>query len=294
MKRLYTLAALLAGAAPVFAQTAAPAAEGTSLKDVVLLLAVATVVVALACLMMAIAVFYLIRKEAPAPEPAAAAQESWLTRLWLRMNTFKPVEMEEEVAMDHEYDGIRELDNSLPPWWVWGFYITIGISVVYLYYYHVSDSGWSSANEYKNEIAEAQATKDAYLAKAANLVDENTVQMADASGIASGKTIYTERCVACHGAAGEGGIGPNLTDTYWLHGGSIKDLFKVVKYGVPEKGMQPWEGEITPAQMQQVSSFILSLQGTNPPNAKEPQGDPYQPEQAAPAADTTKAVAQIK
>ena len=127
----------------------------------------------------------------------------------------------------------------------------------------------------------------AYMAKAKDMVDENTVQF-DAAGVAVGKELYLKSCVACHGQLCEGGVGPNLTDDYWIHGGSINDIFTPIKYGYPDKGMQSWQQQFSPKQMAQISSFIKTLRGTNPPNAKAPQGDLYE-EKAAPAADSAAA-----
>ncbi|MFN7119407.1 MAG: cbb3-type cytochrome c oxidase N-terminal domain-containing protein [Saprospiraceae bacterium] len=203
--------------------------------------------------------------------------ESLWTRLYKRWTNVVPVEREEEIVLHHNYDGIRELDNSLPPWWVALFVITIVFSGVYMVYYHWGGSGPSSAEEYTMEVEKAQVAVEAYLAKQANNVDEtNVTALNDEQSISLGKTIYDSKCVACHGAAGEGGVGPNLTDDYWLHGGSVQDIFKTIKYGVPEKGMIPWSDQIRPADMQRVASFILSLHGTNPPNGKEPQGEKFQ------------------
>ncbi len=192
-----------------------------------------------------------------------------------------PLEREEEIMMDHEYDGIKELDNNLPPWWVWGFYATIIFSFAYLIYYHVLE-GPSSKQEYIAEVETAEAEKAAYMATMANAVDETNVTLVtDATVLASAKELFTTNCAACHGANGgsmPGGVGPNLTDEYWIHGGDIKDIFKTIKYGVPAKGMISWESQLSPSQMQNMASYILSLQGTNPENAKEPQGDLYAPE----------------
>jgi cytochrome c oxidase cbb3-type subunit III len=193
-------------------------------------------------------------------------------------------EKEKDILMHHEYDGIRELDNVLPPWWLWLFYGTIIWGAVYVVNVHVIKVWPDQETEYAEEMAQAEVDIAAYLALQAAAVDENTVVMlTDASALGSGKAIFDEFCKACHGAAGEGNaVGPNLTDAYWIHGGSINDVFRTVKYGVAEKGMQSWKGELNPQQMQAVSSYILSLQGTNPPNAKEPQGELYVPKEAAP------------
>lgn len=201
-----------------------------------------------------------------------------------------PVEKEGDILLDHNYDGIRELDNNLPPWWVYGFYLTIGIAVVYMLYFHVLDYGPSSHEEYEIEMAEAEQAVQEFLATQANLVDEtNVTLLSDDSSLELGKEIFQVNCIACHLEHGGGGpmsVGPNLTDEYWLHGGSITDVFSTIKYGVPEKGMISWQSQLRPAEMQQVASYVLSLQGTNPPNAKDPQGDLYIPEEPSTEAST--------
>jgi cytochrome c oxidase cbb3-type subunit 3 len=195
-----------------------------------------------------------------------------------------PVEEEEDVLTAHEYDGIRELDNVLPPWWVAMFYACIIFAFVYLVHYHVIGTGDLQIAEYENDVIEAEAQVAAFMATQEAQVDENTVTLiADASRLAAGKKIYTENCVACHGANGEGGVGPNFADQYWVHGGSINDLFKTIKYGVPSKGMISWKNQLTGAQMQDVASYILTFQGTTPENAKAPEGELYVPADAQPA-----------
>lgn len=210
---------------------------------------------------------------------AAVETESKPT-FWTKINHWLsdsvPVEKEADVMLDHDYDGIKELDNNLPPWWKYGFYLTILFSVIYMVHYHVVGSGNVQLEEYQAQLDEAEMQKAERLKLAANEVDENTATMmlADAD-ISSGKKIYVEKCLVCHGGGGEGLVGPNLTDDYWVNGGSIKDIFKIVKYGVPSKGMIAWQGQLTPIQIQQVSSYVKSLVGTNPPNPKEPQGELY-------------------
>lgn len=192
-----------------------------------------------------------------------------------------PLDRENEVMTDHEYDGIRELDNNLPPWWVYGFYLTIIIGVIYLINYHVLD-GELQAEEYKTEMAEAQQKVDDYISRLANRVDETNVELlADESSLALGKEIYTANCTACHGDLGEGGVGPTFADRNWIHGGGIVNVFKTIKYGVPEKGMISWQSQLSPSQMQQVASYLLGFEGTSPPGIKEPQGDVWTAEPAA-------------
>ncbi|MBX2841924.1 MAG: c-type cytochrome [Flammeovirgaceae bacterium] len=212
------------------------------------------------------------------PEGELIEEKSLYEILSEKLTGAVPIEKEGDVMTDHDYDGIRELDNNLPPWWVGMFYLTIVFAFLYVGYYHFF-GGALQHEAYEIEMAEAKVEVEAYLAQMTDLVDESNVEvLSDASAISAGKTIYLEKCVACHGPEGQGGIGPNLTDNYWLHGGSIKEVFKTVKYGVAEKGMIPWEAQLSPGQIQEVSSFILSIVGTNPPNAKEPQGDLYSPE----------------
>lgn len=192
------------------------------------------------------------------------------------------VETEETILLDHNYDGIRELDNHLPPWWLGLFYGGIVFGIIYILNYHVWQWSPLQEEEYTIEVAEAQKKAEEFQSKMANSIDESSVKLVtDAAALAKGKEIYTGKCVACHGTAGEGGVGPNLTDEFWLHGGDVKSVFKTLKYGVPEKGMIAWQSQIKPNEMQDLAGYILSLQGTKPANAKEPQGDLFKPEASA-------------
>lgn len=215
----------------------------------------------------------------PTPAPAIE-KENKLIALWHKLDRrfftkAPPVAQEADILLDHDYDGIKELDNALPPWWKYGFYITIVLAVFYLLRFHVWGTGPSPEEEYASEMKAAQVQIAAYMAKAKDVVDENNVAMSDDAGVEEGKILYNKSCVACHGAAGEGTVGPNLTDDYWLHGGSLNDIYKTVKYGYPEKGMQAWEGQYSPKQMRSIASFVKKLQGTNPANGKAPQGERY-------------------
>jgi len=229
-------------------------------------------------------------EEVAAPAAAPVKQEGWISKTWRELDRrffTKAAEKEADVLLDHDYDGIRELDNALPPWWKYGFYITIVLAVIYLFRFHVAGTGPSPEQEYAAEMKKADDQMKAYMAKAKDLVDENNVQF-DQAGVDMGKELYIKSCVACHGLKGEGGVGPNLTDDYWLHGGSMSNIFKTIKYGYPDKGMQSWQQQFSPKQMAQLSSFIKTLHGTNPPNGKAPQGDLYK-EAAGPAADSAAA-----
>ncbi len=185
-----------------------------------------------------------------------------------------PMALEGDIMLHHDYDGIRELDNHLPPWWINLFVICIVWSVGYMWYYHWGGSGVNQAEEYKMEVETAKKQIAIALAGKANSVDEsNVTALTDGSALGEGELIFKGNCVACHGAKGEGTVGPNFTDEYWLHGGGIKNVFKTIKYGVPEKGMIAWAAQLKPADMQKVASYILTLQGTNPPSPKAPQGE---------------------
>ncbi len=212
-----------------------------------------------------------------------AEEPSFADTILHKLTQAVDVEHEEDVLMHHEYDGIRELNNVLPPWWLWLFYGTIIWGVVYLVNVHILGVMPLQAEEYEQEMAQAKEDVAAYLAQFSNLVDESNVTVAtDEATLASGESIYKQFCVACHGANGEGGVGPNMTDAYWIHGGGIKNVFKTIKYGVPQKGMISWQSQLKPSEMQAVASYILTLQGTDPPNQKEPQGEIWK-EEAAPA-----------
>jgi len=198
----------------------------------------------------------------------------------------KPIEREADILLDHNYDGIHELDNDLPPWWKWGFYITIVYAVLYSVFFFGTGAIPDSGDEYKNEMATEQAKVDAYLEAMGGAVDENSVTLlTDAASIAAGQKIYASNCAACHLADGGGIVGPNLTDEYWIHGGSIQAIFKTIKYGVPAKGMIAWEDQLGAKAMQEVASYVMSLQGTTPANPKAAEGEKYIPE-GAPTADT--------
>ncbi|MES2555766.1 MAG: cbb3-type cytochrome c oxidase N-terminal domain-containing protein [Bacteroidota bacterium] len=219
---------------------------------------------------------YYERREKLALDKKAAAKTVKRPSFIEKINQSVAIEKEAEIMLDHNYDGIRELDNDLPPWWKYGFYMTIVFSFAYMIHYHVTHTGKLQNEEYEQELLQAKYDLIAYRKKAANLVDENNATiLTDASALASGKALFITNCAACHGTAGEGGVGPNLTDNYWMHGGDVKEVFKTIKYGYPEKGMKSWQQDLGAKQIHEISSFIKSIEGTNPPNAKEPQGELY-------------------
>ncbi|WP_111306884.1 cbb3-type cytochrome c oxidase N-terminal domain-containing protein [Confluentibacter sediminis] len=207
-------------------------------------------------------------------EKNKAYQFTWIKKIYKKLLGAKPIEEESEIILDHNYDGIKELDNALPPWWLYGFYISIIFAAVYLLRFHVFN-GDNQYEELKSDIAKAEKEHEEYLKTAKDLVDANTVTLlTDAADLNAGKAIFETTCVACHMIDGGGGIGPNLTDKYWIIGGDIKNVFHTISEGGRSgKGMIAWKTQLKPAQIAQVASYVLSLQGTTPANPKEPQGD---------------------
>jgi cytochrome c oxidase cbb3-type subunit 3 len=210
-----------------------------------------------------------------------------------KLNASVAIHEEESILTGHEYDGIRELDNDLPPWWKYGFYLTIVVAVIYLFHFHVLHTGKLSLEEYAQEMKDGAAAVAEYQKSAVDLVDENTVKLLkDPASISEGQAIYKQNCVACHGEFGEGkeGLGPNFTDDYWLHGGSVNEIFRSVKYGWTDKGMKSWQQDLKPSEIQLVVSFLKSIRGTNPPNAKEKQGELYIEEGEKVVSDSSKTI----
>lgn len=221
------------------------------------------------------------------------AQGFTFEKFWQKFNKFKPIEQEASLDVGHSYDGIRELDNATPPWFTIAFIATIIFGLGYLYRYHVAHGAPNQYEEYENSVTQAKMEVEAYLKKSGSAIDENTVTMRDAAGIADGAKLYTANCAVCHGDKGQGSVGPNLTDEEWLHGCSIQDVFKSIKYGWVANGMKSWKDDFSGAQIADLASYIETLKGTKPAGAKAPQGTPCKDNgAAAPAAgDSTAAVA---
>lgn len=285
MKRYFILVLSLLATATAQAQAADSAFKITSGEQLLLTVLLGIMLLMMLVLLVSVVSLFLMLKKRLAPD-SASSEESSLT-FWEKVLSLRPISAESRMTLSHAYDGIKELDNPTPPWFNYLFYGTIVFGIGYLLYFHVMGDGQIMHNEYQQEIALAEKAQEEYAKKTANAINESNVTLLkDAKGIAEGKALYTQYCVACHGAEGQGGVGPNLTDEYWLHGGSIKDVFKTVKEGVPAKGMIAWKSQLKANQIQQVSSFILSLQGTKPAGGKEPQGEKYAPQPEKPAEPT--------
>jgi cytochrome c oxidase cbb3-type subunit 3 len=178
-----------------------------------------------------------------------------------------PIEREHEIMMDHEYDGIRELDNNLPPWWVWGFYATIVFAIIYIVNYHIVGYSDLQIKAYDKEMVQADKEVKAYLSAQAMNVDEtNATLLTESQDLAEGKNLFSTHCVTCHKSKGEGDVGPNLTDKSWIYGYDIKEVFASIKKGRPA-GMPEHASKLNPVQIQQVASYVINLpyiKGTKP------------------------------
>ncbi|HSW54039.1 MAG TPA: cbb3-type cytochrome c oxidase N-terminal domain-containing protein [Ignavibacteriaceae bacterium] len=206
------------------------------------------------------------------PKVVKEKKASVLSKINQLLTKSTPIEREKDIMFDHDFDGIKELDSKIPPWFSWLFIITIIFAAYYMIDYHVIGSGQVMHEEYAEEVRFASLEREA-LIKSGAFVNEETVEfLTDAASLSAGKVIYDLNCIACHAADGGGIVGPNLTDDYWIQGGGIKNVFKVIKYGVVEKGMIAWQTQLNPNQMQEVSSYVLSLHGTTPAAPKAAEG----------------------
>ncbi len=271
-------------------QAGAQDASGKMSGTETLLIVVISLVLFVAILILIVSIYLikvirliLLEQEKKAAVEAGVELEevhqSWWKKFMHSLTDSVPVEKEETVMLDHNYDGIRELDNHLPPWWKWLFYFTIAWGIVYFFVYHVFGLFPLSHEEYEREMEAAKMAQEAQMELTGNVIDENTVEFTDDPELLTkGKAIFDRDCMPCHGPQGQGLIGPNFTDDYWLHGGTINDIFRTIKYGVPQKGMISWQSKLSPADIRNVASYIKTLRGTNPPNQKEPQGELYVPD----------------
>lgn len=218
---------------------------------------------------------------------------SWWTKFWDQFNASVPLEQEMDIDLGHEFDGIRELDNHLPPWWKGLFYGSMVWAVIYMAIYHFMGSMPLSGAEYENDVALAAEQLRAYRAsQPVTVIDENTLTYTkEEAFITNGKKVFmSNNCGSCHRNDGGGNaIGPNLTDMFWIHGGDIRTIFTTIKSGVVEKGMPAWGKVMSPSDVRDVTFFVMSLQGSKPDGAKAPQGKEYVPP-VEETADSTKRV----
>ena len=220
-----------------------------------------------------------------------------------------PMAHVEDKLLDHDYDGIRELDNKLPGWWLMILYGSVVFAVLYMLWFHVLRIGDLSADEYQKEMNPAyvrvRAADEAILgvfkvyhspyynphgdvtprlaslqtpAAAFVLLDRESdsttyAALTDQASLEAGKDFFIKVCSSCHGRLGEGGVGPNLTDDYWIHGAGISNIVKSIEYGYPAKGMVSWRGYLNKDEILQTASYITTLRGTHPPQAKAPEGE---------------------
>jgi len=214
------------------------------------------------------------------------------SKLYLKIKKWfvksRPIEEEGALLLEHDYDGIKELDNDLPPWWTKLFYACIIFAFIYLAKYHIFGDQ-NQTQEFETEMAEAKIAVEEYKKTAKDLIDFETVTLlTDAGDIASGKQIFEANCIPCHRPDAGGAIGPNLTDNHWILGGGIKNVFHTITEGGRDgKGMVAWKGTLKPSEIQQVASYVLSLQGSNPKDGKAPEGDVWVDEKA-PKSETPK------
>jgi cytochrome c oxidase cbb3-type subunit III len=295
---------LLLASPALFAQGTTPDAAATSAKTIAGMSAstfyiMATVLFLELFIIMAllINIKFLLKTEKEKIAAETETEEERASKLtwWDKFNALRPVTEEASLDLGHDYDGIRELNNRLPGWWLYGFYGCILFAGIYLYRFHVSHTAPSSKQEFERSVANAELQVQEYLKQKGDAVDETNVKiLTGADDIAAGKGIFVKSCATCHTEAGGGNIGPNLTDDYWLHGNDIKIIFKTIRYGI--NTMPRWDASLSNKQIAQVASYVKKLHGTNPPNPKPPQGTLMKEEvaPAAPAAPAPDSAAQTK
>ena len=222
------------------------------------------------------------RKQLHTTNNLSYKERQWYKNLMQSLTKSTPIEHEAQLLLDHDYDGIKELDNNLPPWWVYLFYGCIVFAAIYLVRFEIM-GGDDQEMELKKEMAQAKIEVAEYMKTAPDMMDEKSVTLlTDAGSLAEGKVIFTSNCAACHRADGGGQIGPNLTDDQWILGGGIKKLFHTITNGGRDgKGMIAWKGTLKPKEIQKVSSYIISLEGSNPKDPKASEGEVWVDENTA-------------
>lgn len=231
------------------------------------------------------------KKQLAAAEALPFTEGEFYQNLVKKLTRSKSIEQEADVILDHDYDGIKELDNVLPPWWVYLFYGCIVFAIVYLVRFHVVGD-YTQKEEYEMAMVEAAKEHEEYLKTAPDLVNVDNVELlTDAASITAGQKVFAESCVACHGANLQGGIGPNLTDEHWINGGGVKNIFRLISEGsATNPVMAPWKEAIKASDIQKISSYIISLKGSNPEGAKPAEGEIWKDDITIQSAEVTEKV----
>lgn len=262
-----------------------------------MLILVSVLAIIILLLVLMIYLMSMIKSILEEENPRFSDEPSWWQTFKERYVTGKmdPVGQEQhKMLADHSYDGITELDNFMPPWLQYGFILTVIIAAAYFVNYTVLGTGPTQLEEYDEELRiEALAAAERSANQKAGIDERSVIFDESSQALAAGKVIFESNCAACHAQDGGGGVGPNLTDEYWIHGGSIADVFKIVKYGVVEKGMVPWEDQLNPEQMQQVSSYVLTFGGQRAANPKDRQGELYRGATSSDASNETDSAAVV-
>lgn len=234
------------------------------------------------CIEVFVLIFYakmslnLINQSNPIEEKKKLENKWTFGKWWKKSNNFIPFEEEDKLDTGHSYDGIRELDNGIPPWFSAAFALCILFAVVYLWNYHVAEISPLQIEEFETEMTTASLAQEKYLKSLGSTLDENNIQLLAGADIDEGKQLFAANCAACHANDGGGGTGPNLTDMFWIHGGDANSIYKTIKYGVREKGMIPWKDNFNDNQILKIASFVNTLNGKTPVAPKAPQGEKYE------------------
>jgi len=238
------------------------------------------------------------RKQLEEAQSVSFTDSKWVQNVMKSMTRSKSIEQEADVMLDHDYDGIKELDNVLPPWWVNLFYATVIFGAIYLVRFHIVGD-YTQAQEFDQEVAAAQLEIEKNKANSPKeeITLDKVVALTDDASLSKGKEIFINACAACHKPDGGGVVGPNITDEFWINGGGIKNIFKIINEGSKNNpSMVAWGKTLESTDIQKVASYVLSLQGTKPAGGKAPEGEKWveeaaPAEKAAPATDTTSVAA---
>lgn len=179
---------------------------------------------------------------------------------------------EKEKMEIHFYDGIEEHDNPIPTWFSAFFIGGVIFGMLYYSYYELW-GGKSLSQEYEQAMTAQRVLRMEVEGRAPKASEDELLALTkDVESQKVARAVYVGKCAACHGAEGQGGIGPNLADAYWIHGAKLMEIRNTIVNGVAEKGMPPWGAMLTPAEVNSVSAYTRKFQGTHPAGAKEPQG----------------------